>query len=33
MGGAKLTAGGGGATYDFAKFPKNCMNLKEFGPT
>ena len=23
---------GGAPTYDFAKFPKNCMKLKEFGP-
>ena len=22
----------GAPTYDFAKFPKNCMNLKKFGP-
>ena len=23
---------GGAPTYEFAKFPKNCMKLKEFGP-
>ena len=23
---------GGAPTYDFAKFSKNCMKLKEFGP-
>ena len=23
---------GGAQTYNFAKFPKNCMKLKEFGP-
>ena len=27
-GGAKPARGGGGVTYDFAKFSKNCMKLK-----
>ena len=30
--GAPNPRGEGGAKYDFAKFPKNCMKLKEFGP-
>ena len=31
-GGTNSPGGAGGApTYDFAKFPKNCMKLKEFG--
>ena len=30
-GGGQLP-GGGALQYDFAKFPKNCMKLKEFGP-
>ena len=31
-GGGNPPAGVGTPTYDFAKFPKNCMKLKEFGP-
>ena len=31
-GGANSPGGGGAPTYDFAKFSKNCMKLKDFGP-
>ena len=30
--GANPRGGGGPPTYDLPKFPKNCIELKEFGP-